>query len=71
MYHQAVKNLKQILMEHWSMIHNQPLLKKFLQNLPWALQKPHGLYLEWKLNWNKVSLNCLEYLSFKANKMLG
>ena len=33
----------------------------------WALQKPHRLYLEWKLNWNKVSLNCLEYLSFEAN----
>ena len=26
-YHPAVKNLKQILMEQWSLIHNQPLLK--------------------------------------------
>ena len=27
-YHPAVKNLKQILMEYRSLIHNQPLLKK-------------------------------------------
>ena len=26
-YHAAIKKLKQILMEHWSLIHNQPLLK--------------------------------------------
>ena len=26
-YHPAVGNLRQILMEHWSLIHNQPLLK--------------------------------------------
>ena len=25
--HPSVRNLKQILMEHWSLIHNQPLLK--------------------------------------------
>ena len=27
-YHAAIKKLKQILMEHWSLLHNQPLLKK-------------------------------------------
>ena len=26
-YHPGVKNLKQILMQHWSLIQNQPLLK--------------------------------------------
>ena len=26
-FHPAVKKLKQILMEHWSLRHNQPLLK--------------------------------------------
>ena len=26
-YHPAVGNLRQILTEHWSLIHNQPLLK--------------------------------------------
>ena len=29
----AVKNLKQILMENSSLLHNQPLSKKYLQNL--------------------------------------
>ena len=32
-YHPAVKNLKQILMEHWTLIHNQPLLKTIFTNL--------------------------------------
>ena len=26
-YHPAVGNLRQILIKHWSLIHNQPLLK--------------------------------------------
>ena len=26
-YHPAVKNLKQLLMQEWSLIHNQPILK--------------------------------------------
>jgi len=26
-YHPAVKNLKQLLMQKWSLIHNQPMLK--------------------------------------------
>ena len=39
MYHRAVKNLKQILMEHWSLIHNQPLPKTILQNLQSPLTK--------------------------------
>ena len=39
MYHLAVKNLKQLLMEHWSLIHNQPLLKQLLQNFRPALIK--------------------------------
>ena len=34
MYHPAVKNLKQILMEQWSLMHNQPLLKTIFTELP-------------------------------------
>ena len=33
-YHPAVKNLKQILMEHWSLIQNQPLLKTIFEKPP-------------------------------------
>ena len=38
-YHQAVKNLKPILMEHWSMIHNQPLLKTNFAKPPMSFTK--------------------------------
>ena len=31
-YHPGVKNLNQILLQQWSLIQNQPLLKKNLQN---------------------------------------
>ena len=33
-YHPSVKNLKQILMEHWTLIHNQPLLKTIFTKPP-------------------------------------
>ena len=33
-YHPAVKNLKRILMEHWSDIQKQPLLKTIFKNPP-------------------------------------
>ena len=33
-YHPAVKNLKQILMNQWSLIHDQPLLKKIFTKPP-------------------------------------
>ena len=43
-YHPAVKNLKQILMEHWSLIRNQLLLKTIFQNIQLSLTKrEHGL----------------------------
>ena len=32
--HPSVRNLKQILMEHWSLIHNQPLLKTIFTKPP-------------------------------------
>ena len=38
-YHLAVKNLKQILMEHWSLIRNQLLLKTGFQNIQSSLTK--------------------------------
>ena len=40
-YHPAVKNLKQILMERWSMIHNQPLLKTMFAKTSDDLYKSH------------------------------
>ena len=33
-YHPGVKNLKQILMQHWSLIQNQPLLKTIYKTPP-------------------------------------
>jgi len=33
-YHAGVKNLKQILMQHWSLIQNQPLLKTIYKTPP-------------------------------------
>ena len=33
-YHPAVKNVKQILMEQWSLIQDQPLLKTIFKNPP-------------------------------------
>ena len=51
MYHQAVKNLKQILMEHWSMIHNQPLLKTIFTKPPMSFTKA-----TWALSWMKIKL---------------
>ena len=36
-YHLAVKNLKQILMEHWNLIRNQLLLKTGFQNFQSSL----------------------------------
>ena len=33
-YHPRVKNLKQILMQHWSLIQNQPLLKSIYKTPP-------------------------------------
>ena len=33
-YHPAVKHLKQILMEHWSLVQNQPLLKTIFEKPP-------------------------------------
>ena len=38
-YHPAVKNLKQTLMEHWSLIQNQPLLKTMFKKLRSSLTK--------------------------------
>ena len=38
-YHLAVKNLKQILMEHWNLIRNQLLLKTGFQNIQSSLKK--------------------------------
>ena len=38
-YHMAVKNLKQILMEHRSLIRNQLLLKTSFQNIQSSLTK--------------------------------
>ena len=32
-YHPAVKNLKQLLMQEWSLVHNQPMLKTFTKLL--------------------------------------
>ena len=62
MCHPAVKNLKQILMEHWSLIHNQPLLKTIFTKPP----------MGFILNENQIGTMFLsEYLSFKANKMLA
>ena len=39
MYHPAVRNLKQILMRHWSLIHNQPLLKTIFKKPPIISEK--------------------------------
>ena len=33
-YHPAVKNLKQLLMQEWSVIHNQPMLKSIYKMPP-------------------------------------
>ena len=33
-YHPAVKNLKQLLMQEWSLIHNQPMLKNIYKTPP-------------------------------------
>ena len=33
-YHPAVKNLKQFLMQEWSLIHNQPMLKDIYKTPP-------------------------------------
>ena len=33
-YHPAVKNLKQLLMQEWSLIHNQPMLKNVYKTPP-------------------------------------
>ena len=33
-YHPAVKNLKQLLMQEWSLIHNQPMLKNICKKPP-------------------------------------
>ena len=33
-YHPGVKSLKQILMQHWSLIQNQPLLKTIYKTPP-------------------------------------
>ena len=41
-YHPAVKNLKQILMEHWSLIQNQPLLKTIFEKPPIISYKKRG-----------------------------
>ena len=38
-YHLAVKNLKQILMEHWNLIRNQLLLKTGFKTSNHLLQK--------------------------------
>ena len=38
-YHLAVKNLKQMLMEQWSLIHNQPSLETNFTKPPIMLQK--------------------------------
>ena len=44
-YHPAVKNLKQILMERWSMIHNQPLLKTMFAKISDDLYKSHMSFI--------------------------
>jgi len=33
-YHPAIKKLKEIVMEHWSLIENQPLLKTIFKKPP-------------------------------------
>lgn len=45
MYHPAVKIRKQILMEHWSLLHSQPLLKTISTNL-WSSLTKKGKSLE-------------------------
>ena len=50
-YHPAVKNLKQILMERWSMIHNQPLLKTMFAKPPMTFTKA-----TWALSRMKIKL---------------
>ena len=38
-YHPAVKNLKQLLMQEWSLTHNQPMLKNIYKTPPIILYR--------------------------------
>ena len=61
-YHPAVKNLKQILMEHWSLIRNQLLLKTIFQNIQSSLTKR-----EHRLKTRPVSLFLIRFQESKQD----
>ena len=51
MYRLPVKNLEQILMEHWSLINNQPLKKTIFTN-----PRMRSTKATWALSWMKIKL---------------